>query len=149
MVGRVLRILACFTALLALVVVVRDAGAVGGILSTPRDQKPVTEARFAIAVSKGATTRWASLRVERFPGAMAWLIPVRPGARIAETTDAWFEALEVATAARVVGPACGADAGAPPVHVEGPTAHEPSAPALHITAIDGVIPPRALALEWA
>ena len=98
MVGRVLRNLACFTALLALVVVVRDAGAVGGILSTPRDPAAVVEARFAIAVSKGATTRWASLRVERFPGAMAWLIPVRPGARIAETTDAWFEALDVATA---------------------------------------------------
>jgi hypothetical protein len=126
-----------------------DARAVGGILSTPRDPAAVVEARYAIAISKAQTTRWASLRVERFPGAMAWLIPVRPGARISETSDAWFEALEAATAVRVVGPTCGPDAGAPPVHVERPTAHEPSAPALHVTDIDGVAHLHSFAQEWA
>jgi hypothetical protein len=125
-----------------------DAHAVGAVLSTAEEPATVAEARFAIAISRSQTTRWAQLRVERFPGAMAWLLPVRPGARVAEVTDAWFEALEVATAPRVVAPRCG-DGAAPEVHVERSTVHEPTAPAVHVTPVDDVAALRTFAHEWA
>jgi hypothetical protein len=123
----------------------RDAGAVGGVLSTAQDPATVVEARFAIALSRARTTRWASLRVERFPGAMAWLLPVRPGARVDEVSDAWFEALEVATAPRIVG-SCG---GSPPqVSIVRSTVHEPTAAALHVATVAGADELRAFAKDW-
>jgi hypothetical protein len=131
------------------VAVARDANAVGAVLSTANDPATVVEARFALALSRAQTTRWASLRVERFPGAMAWVLPVRPGARVDEVTDAWFEALEVATAPRVVGASCGSDAAPPDVHLERSTQHEPTTAALHVTPVDDVAALRAFAAEWA
>jgi hypothetical protein len=135
-------------ALAATLVLARDANAVGGILSTARDPVTVVEVRYAVAVSPARTTRWASLRLDHFPGAMAWLLPVRPGARADEVTDAWFEALELATSPRVVGSGCDADASAPLVRIERSTVHEPSARALHMAGLDDVGALRAFAAEW-
>src|SRR5689334_1903731 len=60
-----------------------------------------------MAISAAQTTRWATLRLARFPPSMAWILPVRPGARVEEVGDAWFEALDVATAPRVITSVCG------------------------------------------
>lgn len=100
--------LPCILAVAGLALILaRDAGAVGGVVGSAGQPVTIAEARYALAISAAQTTRWASIEVQKFPGAMAWLVPVRPGARVEEVSDAWFEALELATAPRLVAASCG------------------------------------------
>jgi hypothetical protein len=62
------------------------------------------EQRIAIALGPERTTVWTSLRFEADAGPVGVVIPVPPGASLDKSSDAWFEALEVATAPRVFPP---------------------------------------------
>jgi hypothetical protein len=79
---------------------------------------------------------------------MAWVLPVRPGARVEEVGDAWFEALELATAPRIVGAACGDGGGPPPVVTEGRPPLGPSVRSLHSAVLDDVPRLRVFARDW-
>jgi len=127
----------------------RPASAAGGVLTSPGDAVAVTGVRYAMAMSAAQTTRWASLRVTRFPGAMAWILPIRPGARVEEVGDAWLEALELATAPRVVAPGCG-DAGSTPsqVIVERQPPLDRSVRALRTELLGDVPALRTFAQNW-
>ena len=127
----------------------RPAFAAGGVLTAPADTVEIAGVRYAMAMSAAQTTRWASLRVGRFPGAMAWILPVRPGARIEEVGDAWLEALELATAPRIVAPGCG-DGGTAgsQVIVEQEPPLGTGVRALRSVLLDDVLALRAFAQGW-
>ncbi|HMI89390.1 MAG TPA: DUF2330 domain-containing protein [Polyangiaceae bacterium] len=142
--------LAPFLAAIALVLLfARPAFAVGGVLVTPGETGRVIEVRYALALSAAQTTRWASLRFDRFPTAAAWILPVRPGARIDEVGDAWFEALELATAPRVVAPPCGDGGASPPkIAIERRPSRGSGVPPLRTALLDDVPALRAFAQSW-
>src|SRR5262245_39557627 len=68
------------------------------------DVTPLVE-RVAISASGTRTTTWTSLRMEATAKATVGIVlPLAPGSTVARSSDAWFEALEVATAPRVFPP---------------------------------------------
>jgi hypothetical protein len=149
MAGTVVRI-ACILATAGLALLLAsDAGAVGGVVGAPGEPVTVGQARYALAISPAQTTRWASIHIEKFPGAMAWLLPIRPGARVDEVSDAWFEALELATAPRVVPASCGSTPPVRATRVEGLPDRVPTVRSLESTVIDDAPALRAFAGEWA
>jgi hypothetical protein len=85
------------------------------------------------------TTRWASLRVHGTATAFAWILPARAGAFVDLASDAWLEALEDASAPRVVPPDASPPCGiAPGVEVEGDATHvATTAPDAVVVAPDG------------
>jgi hypothetical protein len=125
------------------------ARAAGAVLAPAGESVQVVDVRYAIAMSRERTTRWVSLRLARVPGAMAWVLPVRSDAAIAEVGDAWLDALESATAPRIVAPAC-SDAGSPPpkVVVERRAPLAPSVPSLHQAVVTDVAALREFADQW-
>ncbi|MBX3222302.1 MAG: hypothetical protein KF795_17415, partial [Labilithrix sp.] len=62
------------------------------------------DVRAAVAVSPFGSTRWSRVTVGG-SGRALWLVPARPGAAIDWSADAWLEALDDATAVRVLPPA--------------------------------------------
>src|SRR5258708_24002135 len=149
MTGSVVRV-ACSLGIVGLAVLLAsDAGAVGGIIGSSGGSVTVVEARYAIAISPAQTTRWASIHIEKFPGAMAWLVPIRPGARVDEVSDAWFEALELATAPRVVPASCSSAPTSPATRFEGLANRVPTERSLESTVIEDVPSLRAFASQSA
>ena len=122
-----------------------DAGAVGGVIGPAGESLTVAEARYAVAISPAETTRWASIKLQSFPGAMAWLIPIRPGARVDEASDAWFEALELATAPRIVPTSSCATSAAAATEIVGLPNRVTTERSLESTVIDDVPALRAFA----
>lgn len=101
--------LASATALAALFVTLapRPAAACGGCFAPPPvDASPslVTSHRMAFAVSPTRTVLWDQFAYTGDPKDFSWVLPVRPGAYVEESTDAWFEALEAFTVPRVLSP---------------------------------------------
>ncbi len=90
------------------------------------------EQRIAIAVGPERTTLWSQLSLSGPAGQIALVVPAPDGSSIDLSSDAWFEALEAATAPRVLPPP-DADAICPntllqaPVDVIGQLGHLPSA----------------------
>ena len=137
---------ACILAIVGLALLLAsDAGAVGGVIGPAGESLTVAEARYAVAISPAATTRWASIKLQNFPGAMAWLLPIRPGARVDEVSDAWFEALELATAPRIVPTVCGSTGAVAATEVVGLPNRVPTERSLESTIIDDVPALRAFA----
>jgi hypothetical protein len=62
------------------------------------------EQRVAVAVGPSRTTLWTSLRFESASGPVGIVVPAPSGASLDVSSDAWFEALEVATAPRIFPP---------------------------------------------
>lgn len=62
------------------------------------------EQRIAVAIGPTRTTLWTSVRIEGDVGPVGVVIPVPPGAALDRSSDAWLEALEIATAPRVFPP---------------------------------------------
>jgi hypothetical protein len=81
-----------------------NALACGGCFHVPSVDSVVTGHRMAFAVSEGRTVLWDQIKYSGDPGDFGWVLPVAPGATIELSTDAWFEALETATSARVSPP---------------------------------------------
>src|SRR5262245_27880536 len=90
----------------AIVGQVREADASGGCYHRAAETETtvVTGHRMAVAVSPVQTVLWDQIEYAGSPSEFAWVLPVRPGARLELATDAWFDTLDAATAARVVAP---------------------------------------------
>lgn len=84
------------------------ARACGGCFH-PEDQPPeqssvVLAHRMALSISTDVSVLWDQVQYTGSPGEFAWVLPVKPGARLEVASDAWFEALEAATGVRVAPP---------------------------------------------
>jgi hypothetical protein len=137
----------------AIAVFAPDARAMGALLTSPPGAASAAEVHIALATAGTAapssdsgdgamtrTTRWASLRVHGAATAFAWVLPVRAGAWVDLASEGWLEALEEATAPRVVppdvSPPCGIAGG---VEVEGDVSHAATlVPDAVVVAPDGV-----------
>ncbi len=90
-------------------VAARDARACGGCFhqeqQSPEQVSVVTSHRMALSVSPVQTVLWDQVEYSGSPGEFAWVLPVKPGARVEVASDAWFETLEAATATRINAPA--------------------------------------------
>jgi hypothetical protein len=64
----------------------------------------VTAHRMALAVSVDGSVLWDQVQYAGSPEEFAWVLPVKPGARLEVASDAWFEALDAATATRMLAP---------------------------------------------
>ena len=119
---------------------VQDAAATGA-LSAGDDHVPL-EQRVALAIGPTRTTLWTQLRADTMTGGLAIIVPAAPGASVDWTNDAWFEALEAATAPRVlppsgVVPACpGDDPPDDPVDVVGELFHVAPLTPLEVLVLD-------------
>ncbi len=127
----------------ALALVAPDARAMGAVVTSPPSASSATELRVALSLGAAAgagttgvdsgtltrVTRWVSLRVHGDATEFAWVLPVRAGAFVDQASDAWLEALEAASAPRIVppdvSPPCGMAGG---VDVEGDLVHAPTVP---------------------
>jgi MYXO-CTERM domain-containing protein len=100
------------------------AFALGAIVTSPPGASAAATVREAITSAPGRTVRWGSVEVRGTASTVAWLVPVRPGAALDLASDAWLEALDAASAPRVVPPdlepPCGISGG---VEVEGEFTH--------------------------
>jgi hypothetical protein len=101
------------------------------------------ELRVAVAVGPSRTTLWAQMRVaDSQPGPLALIVPAPLGARLDLASDAWLEALEVATAPRVLSPkdvvaSCpGSPSSNDRLHIVGELGHDASAHPLELRLLD-------------
>ncbi|WP_437577452.1 DUF2330 domain-containing protein [Sorangium sp. So ce887] len=103
------------------------------------------EQRVAVAAGPERTTLWTSLRFDGARGPVAVVVPVPPLAALDVSSDAWFEALEAATAPRVlppqgVAPHCPGEEGAPgPFHTVGQLAHEATLEPIEVTVLEDAV----------
>ncbi|WP_437983647.1 DUF2330 domain-containing protein [Sorangium sp. So ce117] len=117
-----------------------DALATGAWL--PGAGQASVEQRVAVAAGPERTTLWTSLRFQGASGPVALVVPVPPLAALDTSSDAWFEALEAATAPRVlppqgVDPYCPGEAGAPnPFETIGRLAHEATLEPVEVTVLE-------------
>lgn len=88
-------------ALVASLAAERDASACGACLVPPGESTVVTAHRMALSISPKQTTLWDQIEYAGNPEDFAWVLPVKPGAVIEISTDAWFEALDAATTTQV------------------------------------------------
>lgn len=100
----------------------------GGAFLPGAGQAPI-EQRVVIAAGPSRTTLWTSLRFNGAAGPVGVVIPAPPLSAVDVSSDAWIEALEVATAPRVfspdgISPYCPGESGDPdPFHVAGSIGH--------------------------
>ena len=83
-----------------------DADACGGCFHGADDPETtvVTGHRMALAISTTQTVLWDQVEYTGSPKEFAWVLPIKPGARLEVASNAWFEALDAATSTRVVAP---------------------------------------------
>jgi MYXO-CTERM domain-containing protein len=88
-----------------------DARACGGCFHQPLDVNTslVTQHRMVFSVSTTQTVLWDQIQYAGSPKDFAWVLPVKPGAVVELSQDAWISALEANTQTVVVGPStsCG------------------------------------------
>jgi hypothetical protein len=83
-----------------------DARACGGCFlpQTETQTTVVTGHRMAFAISPTHTVLWDQIKYAGSPKEFAWVLPVRGGAVLEISHDAWFETLDAATSAQIVSP---------------------------------------------
>jgi hypothetical protein len=83
-----------------------DARACGGCFlpTTETQSTVVTGHRMAFAISPTHTVLWDQIKYAGSPSEFAWVLPVRGGAVLELSHDAWFETLDAATSAQIVSP---------------------------------------------
>jgi hypothetical protein len=91
-----------------------DARACGGCFHQPPGPTQVvstvvTAHRMVLSISPAQTVLWDQIQYSGNPASFAWVLPVKPGARIELSDDAWIASLDAATQTVVVGPSssCG------------------------------------------
>ena len=100
------------------------------------------EQRVAVSVGPDRTTMWTSLRIDASAGKLGIVVPAPPGASLDFSSDAWFEALENATAPRIFpsadeSPYCpGTSDLASVFDLAGQTAHVKSLPVDDVAVLD-------------
>src|SRR5688572_33246873 len=91
--------------LLTSLLVSADARACGGCFhpenQIPEESSVVLAHRMALSLSTDVSVLWDQVEYTGSPSEFAWVLPVKPGARIEVASDAWFETLQAATNARV------------------------------------------------
>ncbi len=109
------------------------------------------EQRVAVAATPQRTTLWTSLRFDAAGGVVAVLVPAPAGSALDISSDAWFEALEVATAPRIfpptnVSPFCPGKSGPPTLfQIDGETGHIQSLAPQNVA----VLPDVNAVMAWA
>jgi MYXO-CTERM domain-containing protein len=107
-----------------LVLGARDAQACGGCFHEPTgptetDGTIVTDHRMVLSISPAQTVLWDQIQYTGNPSSFAWVLPVRPGARIELSDDAWIASLDAATQTVIVGPTPSCGFGGAPTDYEG------------------------------
>jgi hypothetical protein len=93
-----------------------QAHACGGCFHSPPPSQSVdaviTDHRMVLSISTTQTVLWDQIRYSGTAGAFAWVLPVKPGARIELSQDAWMASLDAATQTVIQGPSafCGGPA---------------------------------------
>jgi len=82
----------------------RPAQACGGCFLPATESTVVTAHRMAVSISTERTILWDQIEYQGEPGEFGWVLPVRPGAVVEVSSDAFFEALDVATQVTVTAP---------------------------------------------
>ncbi len=88
-----------------------DAHACGGCFVPPQVNSIVNAHRMALSISPKQTVLWDQIRYSGSPDSFAWVLPVKPGAVIELSTDAWFETLDAATSTTVYAPPINCNSG--------------------------------------
>src|SRR6185436_11777265 len=88
----------------ALLTPAREASACGGCFVQQQDSTVVTGHRMVLSVSPAQSVLWDQIKYSGDPTEFAWVLPVRAGAGIETSTDAWFETLDAATTTTVLSP---------------------------------------------
>lgn len=88
-----------------------DAHACGGCVAPPMTNTIVNAHRMALSVSPKQTVLWDQIRYDGDPEDWGWILPVKPGAVIELSTDAWFETLDAATSTTVFAPPLNCNSG--------------------------------------
>lgn len=119
-------VLRCAVAGAAILLAAPRAGHASGFLSGP-GHTPV-EQRAVLSVGPDRSTLWVSLRLDGGAGPVAMVVPAAPGAALDWSSAAWIEALEVATAPRILPPpgdaaTCPGDPPGSPFHVAADLGH--------------------------
>jgi hypothetical protein len=97
--------LACVA--IASAVVVLDAApaeACGGCFVPTSERTVVTDHRMALSISTRQTVLWDQIRYSGDPAEFAWVLPVRAGAKVELSNDAFFTALDASTQPVVYAP---------------------------------------------
>jgi hypothetical protein len=95
-------------ALAGVILDVRDANACGGCFHGAApvvvDTGFVTDHRMVLSMSPTQTVLWDQVRFTGSPKDFAWVLPIKPGARIEMSHDAWIAALDATTQTVITGP---------------------------------------------
>ncbi len=85
---------------------VRDAQACGGCFHPQAEvgSSVITDHRMVFKVSTNETILWDQVRYTGSPQEFAWVLPVREGAKVELSRDAWIAALDATTGTTVQGP---------------------------------------------
>ena len=78
------------------------AEACGGCFVPQSERTVVTDHRMALSISPTQTVLWDQIRYSGDPAEFAWVLPVRAGATIELSNDAFFSALDASTQPVVV-----------------------------------------------
>lgn len=80
------------------------AEACGGCFVQQSERTVVTDHRMALSISTTQTVLWDQIRYSGDPAEFAWVLPVRAGAKIEVSNDAFFTALDASTQPVVFAP---------------------------------------------
>src|SRR5262245_38838641 len=89
-------------ALVAALAPASDARACGGCFILQQQTTVVTGHRMVLSVSPTQSVLWDQIQYSGDPSEFAWVLPVRAGAVIETSTDAWFETLDAATTTNIL-----------------------------------------------
>jgi hypothetical protein len=84
-----------------------DQAAASGAVFQGNGSEPaahVTGHRMALALSPERTVLWDQIGISGAPEELAWILPVRPGATLELSSEAWLDTLDEATATQIVAP---------------------------------------------
>jgi hypothetical protein len=81
-----------------------DALACGGCFAPAEPPTVVSGHRMVMSVSPTQSVLWDQIQYAGDPAEFAWVLPVKPGARVEASTAAFFEVLEAQTATRIIPP---------------------------------------------
>ncbi|MDC3954144.1 DUF2330 domain-containing protein [Polyangium jinanense] len=87
--------------LLASLTATNEAEACGGCFAPPSQSTVVSAHRMALSISPKQTVLWDQIQYNGDPESFAWVLPVKPGAVIEVSTDAWFDTLDAATTTQI------------------------------------------------
>lgn len=78
-----------------------EADACGACIAPPTESTVVTGHRMALSISPEQTVLWDQIEYTGSPGSFAWVLPVKPGAIIQVSSDAWFDTLDATTTTQI------------------------------------------------